>query len=435
MGPWRFGGGEGTRNDRVDTLFRSDRLYSAVTSAMRHLGYMEEWLDATARASSPQVALSSLFPFQGDTLFVTPPRTLWPPPPAQVTSPSPVFLSKIRWDAARFVPAIVVDSLLSGRPILAEHWIPDPESGCLVRRDRAATSPFRVVTRNRAAVDRLSPGSIRVESFACVEFEPGAGLWSVARFAGQPAREQWSGRIQSAFRLLADTGFGAGRVIGWGQTAEPQFQPGSWPNLLLPRSGKATSANHNDGAPRSYWLLSLYSPAATDLLDWSGGDYQVVTRCGDEKKASRMIAEGSVLTGTREPTGAAPDVAIDGHSHPIYRAGFAVAVRLPEPAEQDIRPVEEPSDIEAPEAKPCPETEPSPAANLGPQEYVTEPQKSEAPQPEPSADALAEEPSPSEEPHAPAEAPAQELNPEDQHAPEEPYVPGEPDSQEGPDEL
>ena len=68
LGPWRFGPADGS-HERTDTLYRSDRLFSAVTLAMQQLGLLDEWLDATARAETPVVVFSSLFPFQGDTLF------------------------------------------------------------------------------------------------------------------------------------------------------------------------------------------------------------------------------------------------------------------------------------------------------------------------------------------------------------------------------
>src|SRR5438093_5086211 len=78
--PWRIGPDSGDR-DRVDRIFHSDSLYSAVTAAMLQLGDGEAWLDATARpAASPAVRFSSCFPFQGGTLFVSPPGNLWPPP-------------------------------------------------------------------------------------------------------------------------------------------------------------------------------------------------------------------------------------------------------------------------------------------------------------------------------------------------------------------
>src|SRR5579875_248145 len=225
VGPWRFGPGDGG-GDRVDALYRSDRLYSGVTLAMRQLGWLEEWLEATARAASPAVAFSSLFPFQGDSLFAPPPATLWPPPATQVTTTSPVFLSKMRWEAARFVPLGVIEALLTGQSILADQWMPDAESGCLLRRDRPSASPFRAVMRNRAAVDRVTGAAVHPQTRAGVEFEPGSGLWTVARYADGGAQEAWNERVTAAFRLLADSGFGGLRSSGWGHAAAPEFQRG-----------------------------------------------------------------------------------------------------------------------------------------------------------------------------------------------------------------
>src|SRR3954463_7841076 len=79
LGPWRVGYANGDR-ERVDVVYHSDALYSAITHAMRALGWLEEWLDVTARAQGiPAVRLSSLFPFTGKTRLIAPPRTAWPP--------------------------------------------------------------------------------------------------------------------------------------------------------------------------------------------------------------------------------------------------------------------------------------------------------------------------------------------------------------------
>ncbi len=357
-GPWRYGPADGGL-DRVDTLFRSDRLYSAVTIAMRQLGFLEEWLAVTAQAPVSQVAFSSLFPFQGDSLFAIPPATAWPPSSGLVTTPSPVFLSKIRWKAAQFVPLTLLDSLFTGQPILADQWVPDAESGCLLRRDRPSSSPFRIVIRSGAAVDRLAHRSAQVHSAACVEFEPASGLWSVVRFAGEPAESAWADRIQAAFRLLADTGFGGRRTSGWGQTHAPEFQRGRWPNLLFPRLARSLeqrngSANGHSGS--QFWLLSLYSPASTDQIDWDSGDYRLATRAGVETKSLRMLTEGSVVTAHSEPVGAAVDVATEGFAHPVYRSGVALALELPAMEGPKLEePVEQASTEEAIEEQPCPE--------------------------------------------------------------------------------
>src|SRR5689334_19955259 len=140
-GPWRIGPDSGDR-DRVDRIYHSDTLYSAMAGAMSRLGTLDEWLDATARAVQPAVRFSSCFPFQGDTLFVVPPRNLWPPPAS----------SKVRWKGARFVPLSVVESLVSGRTVSDEGWAVDGVSECLI--PQGAQGPFRVSVRSSAAVDR-----------------------------------------------------------------------------------------------------------------------------------------------------------------------------------------------------------------------------------------------------------------------------------------
>jgi CRISPR type III-A-associated RAMP protein Csm4 len=354
LGPWRYGPADGS-HERTDTLYRSDRLFSAVTLAMQQLGVLEEWLDATARAVTPAVVFSSLFPFQGDALFATPPSTLWPPPANLVTSPSPVFLTKTRWSAAQFVPLTAIDSLLTGQTLLADQWFPDPESACLLRRDRPSSSPFRAVARSSAAVDRITKSGGEVKSLAGIEFEAGAGLWTVARFQDAAAESAWNQRVQGAFRLLADSGFGGGRTKGWGQTQAPEFQKGAWPGLLLPKVARAQRNGNNGDAPESsfYWLLSLYSPSANDTVDWTGGDYRLTVRSGRVESASasgalkkqvRMISEGAVLSAGVEPVGAAVDVAPDGFAHPVYRSGLALALQFPSLkilAEKE-KPVEEP---------------------------------------------------------------------------------------------
>ncbi len=339
---------------------------------MQRLGFLEEWIAATAHAAKPAVVFSSLFPFQGDTLYAIPPATLWPPPPGLLHSPSPVFLTKIRWKTARFVPLSVIDSLITGQPILADQWLPDPESGCLLRRDLPSASPFRVVARGTAAVDRVTRTSDESKSVACVEFEPSAGLWTVARFADSSSEQTWSPRLQAALRLLSDSGFGGGRSKGWGQTQAAEFQAGSWPALVLPKLGR-----HLRSKPQAatedpaglFWLLSLYSPASADKVDWSGGNYSLSARGGRveshagqgaAKKTVRMVNEGCVLASGEEPMGAAVDVAPDGFAHPVYRSGLALALRLPvveiQTQEEKVA-VEEPGSAEAviePEAEETP---------------------------------------------------------------------------------
>ena len=179
-GPWRIGPDSGARN-RVDVIYHSDSLYSAVTAAMHRLGWLEEWLDATARTAAPAVSFSSCFPYLGDTVFVVPPRTVWPP-----SSPS-ARSARVRWKSARFVPLTVVQSILSGQRLDENHWSVDGPSDCLVPAGKPG--PFRTAVRSSAGVDRLTGASER-HSTACIEFRPGCGLWTVVSFADEAARER-----------------------------------------------------------------------------------------------------------------------------------------------------------------------------------------------------------------------------------------------------
>jgi CRISPR type III-A-associated RAMP protein Csm4 len=317
VGPWRIGPDSGDR-DRVDRIYHSDSLYSAVTSAMGRLGKLEEWLAATAQAPEPEVRFSSCFPYQGDTLLVVPPRNLWPPPPS----------SKVRWKGARFVPLSVVESLAAGKALSEDSWIIDGPSECLLPfSSPPVPGPFRVSVRSSAAVDRDGE-AVSPHSTACLEFTPGSGLWCVCHFSDDAARDQWTKPLTAAMRLLCDSGFGGKRSQGWGRAEMPEITD----------SLGELQFNTSESANGAYWLLSLFHPAASDTVEWSQGNYTLTTRggrvesdarWGDPKKQTRMVTEGSVLVSTGEPRGAAADVAPEGFPHPVYRSGFALAIPIP----------------------------------------------------------------------------------------------------------
>jgi CRISPR type III-A-associated RAMP protein Csm4 len=556
VGPWRIGPNSGARN-RVDVIYHSDSLYSAVTLAMERLGRLEDWLNATARAEISAVCFSSCFPFLDEIGFVVPPRTMWPPS-------SPALMSaRVRWKSARFVPLGIVQALASGQTLVESHWSVDGPSECLVPAGRPG--PFRTGVRWGAAVDRLTGASER-HSTACLEFRPGAGLWTIVSFRDDAAHANWSDPVKTAFRLLADTGFGGERSRGWGRSEAPEFIDGVLPGMILgahdpmgtplpapaeepapepppvlepppeeppePERGQASemappeiaplasepaAASFAGGTPlpafaamgtplpegaeipaagtplpegaeipaagtplpegaeipaagtplpegaeipatgtplpegaeipatgtplpegaeipaagtplpegaeipatgtplpegaeipaagtplpegaeipaagtplpgaaetpamgtplpaaeppapiepvaplpepapapgtplppesagppgpeRPHWLLSLFTPAPGDAVDWRRGNYAVIARggrvesraaYGELKKQVHMIAEGSVVFASADPHGAAADVAPDGFAHPVYRAGFAVSIPLPE---------------------------------------------------------------------------------------------------------
>jgi CRISPR type III-A-associated RAMP protein Csm4 len=483
-GPWRIGPDSGARN-RVDVIYHSDSLYSAVTAAMSRLGWLEEWLAATARTEAPAVSFSSCFPYVGEMAFIVPPRTVWPPAPQSTKA------GRVRWKSARFVPLTVVQSILAGKRLDENHWTVDGPSDCLVPAGKPG--PFRTAVRSSAGVDRLTGASER-HSTACIEFRPGSGLWTVVSFQDEAAHGTWSERVKAAFRLLADSGFGGERSRGWGRSEAPEFTEGMLPDLILPIPAEKAGASlgpvetaqaaviapapvvplvvekeaepapqeeapetpavtpvepavepeqpivaaaaaavetpilepeatepetpvvetseGQDAAPvaeaadpepeepaveppavetspepepetpsavverpavetpvtempvaeiepadepqeapveapvvvsttptHPHWLLSLFTPAASDSVDWRRGNYTVLPRggrvdspagSGELKKQIQMVAEGSVVYAETAPRGSAADVAPDGFAHPVFRAGFAVAIPLPE---------------------------------------------------------------------------------------------------------
>jgi CRISPR type III-A-associated RAMP protein Csm4 len=301
-GPWRVGHHAGDR-ERVEVVYHSDALFSAVTLAMRSLGWLEEWLDATARAELGSVVrFSSLFPFMGKTRLVVPPKSVWPP-----ANPGKLYLQ-----GAKLIPLDIVKN----GAVEESRWSVDGESECLLPMGVGA--PFKISMRGAAAVDRLT-GVAEPHRTACLEFAPNAGWWGVFSVS-DPV---WEARVKSALRLLADSGFGGERSRGWGRSAEPQFSDAS--HLFAQK-----------GADGLCWLLSMYSPHENDVVDWSGGEYAAAVRSGwadspagaGAKKSVRMIEAGSVLA-AGSLLGRAVDVAPDGFPHPVYRAGFALTMPVP----------------------------------------------------------------------------------------------------------
>ncbi len=196
--------------------------------------------------------------------------------------------------------------------------------------------------------------------------------------------------MQAALRLLSDSGFGGGRSKGWGQTQTAEFQPGSWPALVLPKLGRhlrtapAAEPESDCAGPflAAFALLAGYLPiksiglAETIRSSARGGRVESHAGAGSVKRTVRMVNEGCVLASHEEPVGTAVDVAPDGFAHPVYRSGLALALRLPvveiQPAEPRTSVSGLPPDTDeptAPEEPPTPTSsnvEPNPCRNRKP---------------------------------------------------------------------
>jgi CRISPR type III-A-associated RAMP protein Csm4 len=323
--PWRLGPETGSAGEAAAVL-HSDAVYSAVTLALEQLGWMEEWLEATAdRFREPVARFTSAFPWQRNHLYAPPPRGVWPPEGAG---------TRVRWKGAALIPTALAGALLRGEPFQEEAWEVDGWCGCLIpAASRSATGPFRFLTRSCAAVDRVTGGHALPYLTGCVQFAPASGVWCAAQFATQTAYAVWGPRIEAAFRLLGDSGIGGLRSRGFGRARSVDFQAGLLEDLLFGPGGAPR-------AGRGWWLLSLTTPSAADPIRWEEGDYQLLKRSGRigslsgggaKKLASRMLAEGSVIVSDQPPHGSAADVAPPGCPHPVIRAGYAVAISIPWP--------------------------------------------------------------------------------------------------------
>ena len=178
-GPWRIGPDSGARN-RVDVdlsqrlaLFGGHLRHGASGLARGVAGCHR------AHCRSPAVCFSSCFPFLDEIGFVVPPRTIWPPSCLGLMS------ARVRWKSARFVPLGVVQAILAGQPLDENQWTVDGASDCLVPAGRPG--PFRTGVRWSAAVDRLT-GATERHSTACIEFRPGAGLWTIVSVSAMTPR-------------------------------------------------------------------------------------------------------------------------------------------------------------------------------------------------------------------------------------------------------
>jgi CRISPR type III-A-associated RAMP protein Csm4 len=384
-GPWRIGPDSGARN-RVDTIYHSDTLYAAVTGALARLGPLEDWLDATARNGVPSVCFSSCYPFVEEIGFIVPPRTIWPP-----TSPA-LLSARVRWKSARFVPLGIVQAILAGRTLDENHWSVDAASECLVPAGRPG--PFRTGMRSNAAVDRLT-GSAERHSTACIEFRAGAGLWTVVSFADDAAAARWLHPVKTAFRLLADSGFGGERSRGWGRSEAPEFIHGMLPEMILPAiqveepEAAALEPQPQESPEEPPREAAVLAPVAILPLSVESAEAELarISAASEAIAEAEPVAAPEVAAGTaiappgpdsEPPAPAAPVPAADSESsaaaaEPVQAESApvtpesehppAVATEgpAPEPASAEAAPVTPPPESSPTAATPASETEPASA--------------------------------------------------------------------------
>jgi hypothetical protein len=283
------------------------------------------------------VRFSSCFPFLGETAFIVPPRSIWPPRGGGVVS-----AIKTRWKSARFIPLPLVAALLGGQPLHEDQWTVDGASECLLPAGQPG--PFRTSVRWSAAVDRLT-GNARSgirrpasNSAAMRDCGPSCRSPMTRRTRAGPnrcaARSAVGGfriRRRTLARLGTQRAAGVRRRHAAGDRASAPPTPAPSTQRGLARYPIAPSPAQEvpeaDAAPTSHWLLSLFTPGLDDAVDWKRGNYTVIARggridspagFGERKKQLQMVTEGSVLVAGDTIRGAAPDVAPEGFAHPCF---------------------------------------------------------------------------------------------------------------------
>lgn len=339
----------------------SDTLLAALLDAHHRAGgRIEDWFIPAADPGAPArdcpYRLTSAFPYAGGVHF-------FPiPVPAQAFFSSDLLKDR-RKDVKHihFISEGILRKILAGKPL--DEWLfpkdekADPKTGVALQGgalwltlDECAHLPdtlrYEVTTHTpiapralrrhavytettvpRVTVDRINTAS-NIFHAGRATFAPGCGLWF--GLTGQPPAD-----LTRALDILSEDGLGGERAAGYGAftwTVAPQ-------PLTLP-----------DPSPNgAALLLSRYRPRAeeTAALQHPGAAYELTTVAGwlrsaggaaQRRRRLWLVREGSVvyLPGSG-PWGDVVDVRPNYEnpagdlSHPVWRAGLALAVAWPYP--------------------------------------------------------------------------------------------------------
>ena len=204
----------------------------------------------------------------------------------------------------------------------------------------AAPAPEAAGQTAEEILDRLVAGLVGADSG--IDSSAGAGADTNAiGAAGEAPVDQGvrsAGEIEAMGAAFAESSLETGSGVAVLEMEEETLDTLVEPEREEPAPEPAVEATLDEGA-HLHWLLSLFTPAPDDTVDWGRGNYAVAIRggrvespaaSGGLKKQVQMVVAGSVLVAASALRGSAVDAGPDGFPHPVYRAGFAVAIPLPE---------------------------------------------------------------------------------------------------------
>ncbi len=313
-------GERGIGYEETSELVHADTLFSALCSVWVLL-FGEDAVVQDLLPDSPDweppMGISSAFPHAGPVRFY--PKPLLPPPDGDAA----------RWKEVEWLSESLFCAWLEGAripPVTFAHGgtvaLAEAEREELHAHDPSL--PFWKTARvPRVTLDAVSNAS-ELWHFGRLHFAPGCGLhfWVELR--------RLEDRFWTALRLLGDVGLGGDRSSGHGLFGvEFRREDPPW---------KASDS-------RFVTLSPVYpTQAQVPALLRDGCAYRLETRTGwigavqaspYRRKAVRLLAEGSVLTGsTSDLWGALVDVTPDGVPdlpHRVYRWGYAFPVGVTRP--------------------------------------------------------------------------------------------------------
>ncbi len=339
-------GREGMELEASVESFPSDSLFAALVVAHTHVrgdpsGFLEPWV-----AGQPPWVTSSVFPFVGDLPLLPVPRL-----PVNFAQPDGPGARK-GLKRLLYVTPRILEALLKGAKMDAEWHLGGPrlalQGGAVwLHPDDLASLPGdlpgldpeilreeRVWTNGkvpRVAIDRMT-GQSNIFFAGRTVYAEGCGLW----FAADVRQDE--ALLRELLGFLGDSGIGGERNAGYGHFTVAEGFSG----LTFPPVKQA-----------SRWLtLSRYYPlpdeleegvlsrnASYELVDvggWMGG----LSGPAQRRRHVRMVEAGSVITHIKRSTpGGLVDVRPKypngtEHTHPVYRAGFALVAGVDAKAEE-----------------------------------------------------------------------------------------------------
>ena len=292
--------GKNSLSDSEYTLC-SDTVFSALCmeAVQMGTGVLDELVDS---AKASRICLSDAFPYIGDKLLIPKPYVFVEHGEEENSS-----VIKKAYKRLKYITIDDLDSYIAGSfDVLnavqpGDLGVPSLKISASIRNDEGETTPYEVGTYS---------------------FYEGCGLYLIIGYSDDEAKSL----IDSLFTQLQHSGLGGKRSSGYGRFTYEVTESGEWLKTAL------------SGESERYMLLNTALPVdgEPDTVI-ANADYSLVKRGGfvasagysdswQRKKDLIMFKSGSCFD--RRFDGDIYDVSTDAGSHPVYRYGKPMLMRI-----------------------------------------------------------------------------------------------------------